>query len=369
VVVGGGVIGLTTALALVDCGHRVTVVEAGEPGMESSWAGGGIVSPVPPWRYPERINQLVERSRQLFPALSQRLQALSGVDIEYLHSGLLLTGSLPEEGRTWLLQQAARGVMAVEWGQAADFEPALAKLTEPVALLPAVTQVRNSRLVQALAIALQQLGVGIQYFPVAKLDISASGRVIGVIGTEGHQLKADQVVLAAGAWADHVLRRSGLSEIGLRPVRGQMLLFKQAAGMLKRIVNTGEGYLIPRADGHILVGSTVEEVGFDRRPSREAYDHLLAMAQRHVPALGEAAVVCHWAGLRPGATRPLPVLGPSQEVDGLWLNLAHFRNGVGMAPACAELMAAMMQGQPPEPALQSSPKANPNRCNKLENKL
>ena len=367
-VVGGGVIGLTTALALVDSGHRVTVLEAGEPGMESSWAGGGIVSPVPPWRYPERINQLVERSRELFPALSQRLQMLSGVDIEYLRSGLLLTGSLPEEGRAWLLACASQDTMAVEWGEAADFEPALAKPTEPVALLPQVTQVRNSRLVRALVIALQHLGVNIQCFPVAKLKLS-NGRVSGVVGADGHQIRADRVVLAAGAWADQILQRSGLTEVGLRPVRGQMLLFKQAAGLLQRIVNTGEGYLIPRTDGHILVGSTVEEVGFDRRPSGEAYGHLLAMAQRHVPVLNEASVVCHWAGLRPGAIRPLPVVGPSQEVDGLWLNLAHFRNGVGLAPACAELLVAMMQGQPPEPMLQSSPKANPNKCSKLENKL
>ena len=353
-VVGGGVVGLTTALALAERGQRITVLEAGEPGMESSWAGGGIVSPVPPWRYPERINQLVVRSRHLFPSMAERLHALSDVDIEYLHSGLLLSGTLPEEGRDWLSQAG----VVVEWGQAGDFESALANPTEAVALLPEVTQVRNSRLVRALALALPQLGVEIQRFKVARLKVSQAGRVQGVVGVDGAQINADQVVVASGAWADQVLAASGLSTIGLRPVRGQMLLFKQAPGVLRHIVNTGEGYLIPRADGHILVGSTVEEVGFDRRPSQAGHDRLLAFAQRHVPVLSAANLICHWAGLRPGATRSLPVVGPSPEVDGLWLNLAHFRNGVGLAPACAELLVAMMNGQPAEPALQLTPQAD-----------
>jgi glycine oxidase len=353
VVVGGGVVGLTTALALAECGQRVTVLEAGEPGMESSWAGGGIVSPVPPWRYPERINQLVARSRQLFPMLAERLNALSGVDIEYLYSGLLLTGALPEQGRDWLSHSA----VVVEWGQAGDFEPALAHSTETAALLPEVTQVRNSRLVRALVLALRQLGVEVKRFKVARLKVSQAGRVQGVVSVNGDQIDADQVVVAAGAWADQLLEASGLSTIGLRPVRGQMLLFKHAPGVLRHIVNTGEGYLIPRADGHILVGSTVEEVGFDRRPSQAAHDQLLAFAQRQVPVLSAATLICHWAGLRPGATRSLPVVGPSPEVEGLWLNLAHFRNGVGLAPACAELLVAMMDGQPAEPALQLTPPA------------
>ena len=341
VVLGAGVVGLTTALALAERGHRVTVLDAGSPGMESSWAGGGIVSPVPPWAYPEAINQLVAVSRQRYPALLARIEALSGRSVEYRQTGLLLTGTMPEQGRDWLQQCDSQ----VVWGKAAALEPALAEGDQTVALLPEVTQVRNSQLIDALVLALKAVGVEFHGFEAQRIEWSSAGRVRALVSTDGVRWPTTQLVLALGAWADRVLQASQLSPLGIKPIRGQILLFKHQPRLLNHIVNTGEGYLIPRADGHVLVGSTVEDVGFDRRPDAASYRQLLAFALRQVPALAEGSLRCHWAGLRPGCDHGLPVVGPSPEVEGLWLNLGHYRNGVGLAPVCADLLVAMMRGE------------------------
>lgn len=343
IVVGAGVVGLTTSWMLCQAGYRPLVLDAGEPATESSWAGGGIICPVPPWRYPEAVNALVERSRRLFPQLVEELQALSGIDCEYHPSGLLLVGDLVEEGRAFL-EVREPGVV---FGALGDFEPRLRPASAPAVLLPDIPQVRNPRLTRSLLGALERLGVGVRgHAPVVRVDW-ASGRARSVVLADGERLVASQIILAAGAWSDQLLQASGLAGFGIEPVRGQMLLFQPRRRLLRHIVNHGRGYLIQRRDGRILAGSSAETVGFDRRPQQAFYHMTLETARACLPDLKESQIECHWLGFRPAIHGELPAIGAYPGIDGLWLNTGHFRNGLGMAPAAAEMLVERMQaGQP-----------------------
>ena len=340
VVVGAGVIGLTTAWALVQAGRQPLVLDAGAPAAEASWAGGGIVCPVPPWRYPDPINALVARSRALFPDLIQSLERSSGEDCEYRVSGLLLVGELADQGRDWL----ARGQPDTSTGVAADFEPELRPPAVPAILLEQIPQVRNPRLARALVGALGRHGVPVRgHAEVTRIRWDGDC-VVGIVTAGGEVIKAADVVVATGAWTDQLLAGSGLIGLGIEPVRGQMLLFAPRRPLLRHIVNHGRGYFIPRRDGRILAGSSVERVGFDRRPQRAFYEQTLATARSCLPALSESDVECQWLGFRPAIAGELPAIGAYPGVRGLWLNAGHFRNGLGMAPAAAELLVRQMQG-------------------------
>lgn len=342
-VVGAGVIGLTTAWALLQAGRRPLVLDAGEPARESSWAGGGIVCPVPPWIYPAEVNALVARSRALLPDLVRKLESSSGLDCEYRVSGLLLVGDFYEQGRAWL---------EAEWpshraGQAADFEPRLQPRQAPAVLLPEVPQLRNPRFTRALIESLRRASVVVRSdAPVRRIELGA-GEARGLELQSGERLQAEDVVLATGAWTDEVLKNSGLTGLGIYPVRGQMLLFRPQQPLLRHIVNHGRGYLIPRCDGRILAGSSVEEVGFDRRPRAEFYRQTLDLARACLPELKESDLECHWLGFRPGTRAELPAIGAYPGIRRLWLNAGHYRNGLGMAPAAAELLLDEMQGRVP----------------------
>ena len=337
-VIGGGVAGLTAALWLHRAGLEVTVVDAGTPGGESTWAGGGIVCPVPPWAYPDAVESLVRRSRELFPALCTELAEETGIDSEYRVCGLVLTADPGRAGEAWL----AHGHTPFQRGRLGDFEPALARPDTPALLLPEVAQVRNPRLARALVAHLAAHGVEVlAHRPVAALDLER-GRCIGATLSDGTAFRADRTVLAAGAWTDSLLEASGLPTLGIAPVRGQMLLFRIDPGTPRHVVNLADGYLIPRADGHVLAGSTVERAGFDARPTREALHRLMAMAQAHCPRLTPDRLVAQWAGLRPGIRDDRPAIGRHAAADGLWLQAGGYRNGLGMAPAAAERLTEMI---------------------------
>ena len=171
------------------------------------------------------------------------------------------------------------------------------------------------------------------------------GRVVGVQTAQG-ELRADAVVVAAGAWSGELLKTLGL-ELPVEPVKGQMILFKCAKDFLPAMVMADGRYAIPRRDGHILVGSTLEYEGFDKTPTSEALGSLRASAIELLPALAEAEVVKHWAGLRPGSPDGIPFIGPVPEHEGLWLNCGHFRNGLVLAPASCQLLTNLLLGQTP----------------------
>lgn len=328
VVIGAGVIGLSSAYELACLGVHVTVLERGDIGAESSWAGGGILFPLLPWDYGMPVTALTELSRQRYQGWIENLSLQTGIDPEYLVSGMRV---LPPYGTDKALAWCeAHGLRVEKEGDAL--------------LLPEVAQVRNPRLMQALRRSLELMGVSIvEHAEVAGLKFAGS-RIAGVETSRG-AYTADNYIVAAGAWSG-VLLGDLAPPSPIWPVRGQMLLFKAEPGVLPHILLQDGVYLIPRLDGHILVGSTLEDVGFDKGVTEDARVTLHSKAVAMFPPLSQASLVRHWAGLRPGSPDNIPVIGRHPEIKNLYLNAGHFRYGVTMAPASASLLANMVAGKP-----------------------
>ena len=354
VIVGGGVIGLLTAFNLAAKVDRVVVCDQGEVGRESSWAGGGIVSPLYPWRYSPAVTALAHWSQDFYPQLGERLFASTGVDPEVHTTGLYWL-DLDDEAQAlaWAAREQ-RPLSAVDISAAYDAVPVLGPGYQHAIYMAGVANVRNPRLVKSLKAALLALpNVSLREHCQISGFAQKDGRVTGVLTDEG-VLAADEVVLRGGAWSGDVLGTLGL-ELPVEPVKGQMILFKCEADFLPSMVLAKGRYAIPRRDGHILVGSTLEHEGYDKTPTEVALQSLRASAIELLPQLKDAPVVGHWAGLRPGSPEGIPYIGPVPGHAGLWLNCGHYRNGLVLAPASCQLFTDLLTGA--EPIIDPAPYA------------
>ena len=349
IIIGGGLIGMLTARELLRAGLSVQLLERGETGRESSWAGGGILSPLYPWRYPEAVSVLAKASQQVYPDLIEALREEGGGDAQWTQSGLLMPVCEDiDVARTWA-ERFEMDLQVLSPDETADCAPELGHLVigEEAAFLPDIAQVRNPRLAQALRASLLALGADIrQDCEVVSIQHEA-GKVSAVQTKQGERLTAGQVVVAGGAWSAGLLAPLGL-ELPVSPVRGQMLLYRTEPGTVTRILLYKDRYVIPRRDGRVLVGSTLEHVGFDKQITVSARDDLIASATEIVPALANFPVEKHWAGLRPGSPDGTPFIGKHPEISNLYVNTGHYRNGVVLGPASAGLLAASLLGTPPE---------------------
>jgi glycine oxidase len=334
VIVGDGVAGLSTALGLSEQGYQVLVID-GPAASEPSHAEG-IFSPLPPWRHPELVRRLIDRSRQLLPGLVASLGQATGVDCEYHKYGLLLTGEQVESGRTWL------GNSNLDWqrGPVAGFEPGLSGGDQQALLIEDISQLRNSRLKRALALALAQAGVPILAGrPVARLQV-AGNIVLGVELVDGRLIGADTVVLAAAARTNSLLFDSGLQPVQIDPINSPWLMFSPANQLITHVINTGDCCLVPHSDGRILASSLLNE------ESADPLDDLLTRVANWLPALSRFDLEAKWFGPRPDPGMRLPAIGAYPQVRGLWINAGHFRCGLGIAPAAAELLVEQLNGGP-----------------------
>ncbi|WXL28035.1 glycine oxidase ThiO [Ectopseudomonas mendocina] len=357
-VVGGGAIGLLTAYKLAAQGQSVAVVDRQAVGCESSWAGGGIVSPLYPWRYSAVVTALAHWSQDFYPRLGQELFERTQVDPQVYETGLYWLDLDDEaEALAWA-QREGRPLHQVDMSAVYDAVPSLGPGFQRAIFMPGVANVRNPRLVKSLRAALVAMDNVklLEHCPVEGV-VSENGRICGVRTAQG-ELRAEQVVLTAGAWSGELLATLGLS-LPVEPVKGQMILFKCAEDFLPRMVLAKGRYAIPRRDGHILVGSTLEHAGFDKTPSTEALESLKASAQELLPELADAEVVGHWAGLRPGSPEGIPYIGPVPGYEGLWLNCGHYRNGLVLAPASCQLLVDLLVGG--EPIIDPTPYAPASR--------
>lgn len=346
IVVGGGAIGLLSVYALARTGIQVCLLEQGYLGTESSWAGGGIVSPLYPWRYSPAVTALAHWSQDFYPRLGEQLRARTQIDPEVYVTGLYWLDLDDEaEALAWA-QREGRPLRRVDVAAVERAVPALAEGFGRAVQMADVANVRNPRLVKALRAALEQMpNVSLHEQCAVNGFIRRGGRVTGVHTAQGN-MHADQVVLAAGAWSGELMKTLGI-ELPVVPVKGQMILYKCAEDFLPAMVLANGRYAIPRRDGHILIGSTLEHAGFDKTPTDEALASLQASAIELLPALADAEVVGHWAGLRPGSPEGIPFIGPVPGHDGLWLNCGHYRNGLVLAPASCQLLADLMLGREP----------------------
>lgn len=346
-IVGGGLIGMMSAWQLARAGLKVSLLERGDTGRESSWAGGGILSPLYPWRYNDAVSQLAKWSQQAYPQLLAELQQSSGVDPQLRHSGLLV---VDVDDRAQAEAWASRFEQNVEWLQADEVTkhfPALAvRPAEAAAWLPDVGQVRNPRLVKALRGTLEAMGIDIHTGCEVTDFVVAADRVSGVMTSAGVQFSAGAVVVAGGAWSGQLLAKTGVS-IEVEPVRGQMLLYRAEPELLQEILLYQSRYVIPRRDGRILVGSTIERTGFDKSTTAAAREDLRVAALEILPALADYEIEHHWAGLRPSSPQGIPYIGEHPSIKGLYMNCGHFRNGVVLAPASVQLLVDIVLGQTP----------------------
>jgi len=347
-VIGGGLIGMLTARELALSGVRVRLLERGETGRESSWAGGGILSPLYPWRYPDSVSALARASQTIYPSLFEDIEAETGLSVEHTQSGLLMPDCNEiEKAKAW----AKRFSVNIEITEGNEVIDIAGEISRELSInqgvwLPEVGQVRNPRLVRALRASIEHIGVDVTTScQVDKVDVS-SGKVTGVTTADGSSIKAESVVVTSGAWSSGLMAPLGL-EISVKPVLGQMLLYKTEPGTVKRIILNKDRYVIPRQDGRVLVGSTIENTGFDKRTTESARLELEAEARRLVPVLSRYQVEKHWCGLRPGTPDDVPYIGAFDDVDGLYINAGHYRNGVVLGAASARLLSQIILEQEP----------------------
>ncbi len=346
VIIGGGVIGLLTAFNLASKGRSVTLIDRSEVGQESSWAGGGIVSPLYPWRYSPAVTALSHWSQDFYPQLAERLLAMTGIDPQVHKTGLYWLDLDDEAEALEWAARVNRPLTSVNISEVYDAVPVMGGGYSRAVHMADVANVRNPRLVKSLKAALLALPNVLIREHCQVIDFVREGdRVLGVTTDEGDVL-GDSVVLAAGAWSGDLLGKLGLA-LPVEPVKGQMILYKCAADFLPSMILAKGRYAIPRRDGHILVGSTLEHEGFDKTPTENALDSLKASAIELIPALADAHVVGHWAGLRPGSPDGIPFIGPVPNHHGLWLNCGHYRNGLVLAPASCQLLTDLLVGEMP----------------------
>jgi glycine oxidase len=346
IIIGGGIIGLLSAYQLANAGQQVVLLESGETGSEASWAGGGIVSPLYPWRYSPAVTALAHWSQDFYPGLGERLRAHTGVDPEVHETGLYwLDLEDEEDALTWASAQG-RPLQRVAMEQVHAAVPVLGEGFSKAVFMPGVANVRNPRLLRALRVALAGMANVriVEHCPVTGF-LHEGRRVLGVQTAKG-EMRGECVVVAAGAWSGELLATLGLA-LPVKPMKGQMILFKYAEDFLPSMVLAKRRYAIPRRDGHVLVGSTLEDVGFDKTPTEDALDSLRATAAELLPSLADAEVVRHWAGLRPGSPDGVPYIGEVPAYKGLWLNCGHFRNGLVLAPASCQLLTDLILGRKP----------------------
>ena len=333
--IGAGAIGLLSAIKLAEAGLRVTVLDQGHIGQEASWAGGGILSPLYPWRYPPALLSLALYSMQRYCSLTSRLAEQTGIDPEWIPSGLLILEGEHEKIPNDVLAWGAR------WGL--DWRLGPAEKTQTL-WCPEVAQVRNPRLLAAMSARCRQLGVVLHENTAVNHFRRRGGRLEGVETTAGF-MPVERIIVTAGAWSEKILAETG-SHLDIIPVRGQILLFQGKPGVLDTILMRDNHYLVPRRDGLILAGSTSEFVGFDKSTTNEAREELLDFTIKALPDLAQAQVLRQWSGLRPGSQDCVPYIGPIPEWEGLFVAAGHFRYGLTNAPATADILVSLLTGTP-----------------------
>lgn len=348
-IVGGGVVGLSLAYELAGAGRRVRLVDRSEPGREASWAGAGILPPAGDGASADPLTLLAALSGRLHVEWAERLRSETGIDNGFRRCGAIYlalsdTEALQLEAAVadWTRRQVACEMISA--GEANRLEPALSDNHDTIrlaCLVPGECQLRNPRHLKALIAACTLRGVEIT--PTAEVvGLRRAGARVTHVQTTRGEFAAGRVCLTTGAWSGVLGEQLGLA-MPVKPIRGQIVLLDPGRPLLQRIINVGPRYLVPRPDGLVLVGSTEEDVGFDKQTTAEATRNLLEFALQLTPGLGAARIERTWAGLRPATRDGLPYLGRVPDYDNLFIAAGHYRGGLFLSPGTAVVMAQLMQ--------------------------
>jgi glycine oxidase len=361
-VIGAGVIGLGIAWRLAQAGCAVTVFDRGEAGHGASWAAAGMLAAaVETEPGEEPLLPLALESQRLWPDFARELEAAADISVNYRDEGTLVVAlNRDDAAQLHHSYEFQKGLgLDLHWLSAAEArhrEPHLKPGIAAAVWSPRDHQVENRDLGRALAIAARRAGVELVEHCAVREVLFKGGRAAGAVSERGRE-PAEIVVLAAGAWSREI---GGIPPAYLppvRPIKGQMLALQMdpAAPLLRHVVWLPRGYMVPRNDGRLVIGGTVEERGFDTSLTAGGILALLEGAWRAVPTIEELPIAETWVGFRPGSRDDAPMLGPS-GIDGLVVATGHHRNGILLTPVTAALISAfVLTGRLLENALPFSP--------------
>jgi glycine oxidase len=357
-IIGGGVIGLSIARELCKRGiRRITVVDRREIGGEASWAAAGMLAPNTETDTSDDFHRFGTESLEAYPSFSQALLDETGIDIELDRSGTLCLAFSEKEaaelGDAYQKQkQKGVDVECVSSEDIRNIEPTIAHAARQGIFYPNDWQVENRKLLTALRLFAENNEIRIvEQTEVSEL-VTDDRRIVGALTSAG-DFDAGVIVLATGAWTSLIKIGDAPMPFSVRPIRGQMICFETGLRPLRRVVFSQRGYVVPRADGRVLVGATVEDVGFDKDTTLEGIESLRDAALEILPGLADVTITEQWAGLRPFAADGLPVLGELPGLENVFVATAHYRNGILLAPKTAEIMADRIAGDVESPYLRS----------------
>jgi glycine oxidase len=361
-IIGGGIIGSSIAFELASGKLRVLVLDQQQPGREASWAAAGMLSASPDSPEAMPLVALAKESLRLYPGFVTEVEESSGRSVDYAREGALQIyhASHDEDERGRFIEQHRLHSLAAEpvsVESAHHMEPALGAATRAAVWLPDEATVDPRSLSEAVLAGAARRGAEIRSGCAVSSLLRDGNRCSGVVAG-GEKIAARHVVLAAGAFSRNLapaaarnqgnkIRTESQDEFMARyapthPVRGQMIALRSTSVRLKRVLRSDRGYLVPRRDGRVVAGSTLEDAGFEKRVTAAGLHQILAAALELVPALAGAEVVETWSGLRPGTPDNLPIIGPISgpaDVEGLLIATGHYRNGILLAPVTAKLIA------------------------------
>lgn len=353
IVVGAGIVGCTVAHELARAGARVQVLEPRKPGQGATRASAGILAPYIEG-HADIFRDLGARSLELYDSFIARLRDDSGHEIPYQRNGTFelafSDGDVDRlsalSARLWKQGVEARWITPDAFG---NIEPLAARNARGALLIPIHGFVGVTALTLAAAAAAEKFGARFTSDVGAVRIYSLPGDRVGVQSSSSIW-EADRVVLAAGSWSSQITVQ-GADAVPVKPIRGQLIQLQAQPGAIRRVLWGPNGYIVPWPDGAVLVGSTVEDVGFDESHTEEAVSALRAAAVELVPVLAAAPMTSVRTGLRPRGPDELPILGPSRAVPGLVYATAHYRNGVMFTPLTVELVRDVVLDRAPDPAL------------------
>ncbi|MEG0487339.1 MAG: glycine oxidase ThiO [Acinetobacter sp.] len=347
-IIGAGVSGLLTALELAEQGCKVTLFDQQQAGHAASWAGGGILSAMYPWRYPQEVNHLARYAKQFYQQWNAKLQPETGIDFQIHETGMLIFDEDDFDIGLNYKDQYQDPMQHCEYLKRTQLEhvnPHISQQFQHAIYFPHLANIRNPRLLKSLITYLKQHpnvevheNTWIEKFNIQNQHIQS------IQTSSGQHFEADQFVIATGAWSNCWSEQLQLS-IPVEPVQGQMMLFKTPENWLPTMCMNKVMYLIPRMDGHVVCGSSMENIGFDHRPSVQTQQNIYKACVEMVPELADFPIVKQWAGLRPSSPTGIPYIGQMPELDNLWANFGHYRNGLCMGPASARLLRQLILNQ------------------------
>ncbi|MDQ3668099.1 MAG: glycine oxidase ThiO [Acidobacteriota bacterium] len=345
-VIGGGVIGLTIARALVLRGvTNVLLVERARLGAEASSAAAGMLAPQAEADYADDFFSLCCQSRDMYPAFVAALRGETGIDSELDRTGTLYLAFTESDQREierrydWQVR-AGLTVQKLNPIDTRTLEPCISESVRGALKFPSDIQVENRRLLSALIAANEKLGVRVMTDTTVEAIRINRGKVEGAETSRGF-VPTGTVVVSGGAWSSFIkIRDAAASNPRIEPVRGQMVCLGSRPVIARHVIYSRRGYLVPRRDGRVLSGSTTDQAGFDKEATASGVHSILSHALEISPLICDLPLLGVWAGLRPRAQDGLPVLGPCAEIQGLTFATGHYRNGILLAPITGELLAS-----------------------------